>query len=42
MDPKSLKRSMEKTDDLDTLSLPFGQLNKERLLQGQKLLQQIE
>ncbi|GFR62300.1 poly [ADP-ribose] polymerase [Elysia marginata] len=42
MDPKSMQESMKNTGGLDTKSLPFGQLNKERLLQGQKLLQQIE
>ncbi|RUS75226.1 hypothetical protein EGW08_017016, partial [Elysia chlorotica] len=42
MDPKSMRRSMENTNNLDTKCLPFGLLNKERLLEGQRLLQEIE
>ncbi|GFO18925.1 poly [ADP-ribose] polymerase [Plakobranchus ocellatus] len=42
MDPEAIQFSMKNIRGLDTKSLPFGQLNEERLLQGQKLLQQIE
>ncbi|XP_012940910.1 poly [ADP-ribose] polymerase tankyrase [Aplysia californica] len=42
MNPKKMQLSMKATRGLSTDCLPFGQLNKERLMQGKRILEEIE